>query len=76
MTEQQQIAIWRAMTPAQRLAEAGRMTAARMAKWNAVLRRLFPQATEEELRAICTAHVVRRCEREKAQHDAWFQRNT
>ena len=73
--QQQQFSIWRAMKPAQRLAEASRMTSVRMSKWNAVLRRLFPLATEEELRVIRSAHVLRRCEREKAQRDAWFERD-
>ena len=55
----QQFAIWRRMTPSQRLEQASRLTACALAAWDSRLRRQHPHATEQELRTLRVAEAMR-----------------
>ncbi len=55
----QQLAVWRRMTPTQRLEQGARLTACVLAAWQARLRRQHPHASEAELRVIRLAECLR-----------------
>ena len=56
---QQQLAVWRRMTPSQRLEQGARLTACVLSAWEARLHRQHPHANDVELRAIRLAECLR-----------------
>lgn len=55
----QQLAVFRRMTPTQRLRQASRLTACALAAREQRLRRQHPDASESELRDLRTAELLR-----------------
>ncbi len=54
-----QMEVFRRMTPAQRLEQAGQMYRMVMEAWEGRIRRQHPEATPEELRAIRVREIMR-----------------